>query len=311
MNYKDLMLQSLTALLEKGEVLLHPIYGILNQADGQYYGFFGLTQSHLLIALTSGKAITYTTRVPLDLHSVRIRKTRILRQSIIEIRFNEGAPCRITAAPRVATIDLQKENLPAFLEALKSHARVPCAPPMKEIKGERIRWQYFNAPIYLWLTIMLMTCSVTLIAALKSPELDSIYLVDTCFEMLRALLFPLPLPLLLSLFNRFFFGKVIGVMTDEGIWLDEIFYPWHDIQRVAYTPEVSTRRRLRYTYATFYIQRAGGNEFFVNIEHFPRYGLKRIKKYRPEIPTGFSKSGKFTLWILILIPIIATIIISF
>lgn len=54
MTYKDLMIKSLTDLLEDGETLMHPIYGILNQGNIQFYGYFGFTQTHLLIALVSG-----------------------------------------------------------------------------------------------------------------------------------------------------------------------------------------------------------------------------------------------------------------
>ncbi|MBR6557978.1 MAG: hypothetical protein IKT70_03100 [Clostridia bacterium] len=65
-TYKELMFEALNNLLEDDEILMHPIYGLLNQGNTQYYGYFGFTQDYLLIALFSGtgKQITYTTRVP-------------------------------------------------------------------------------------------------------------------------------------------------------------------------------------------------------------------------------------------------------
>ena len=120
MTYKELMFEALTDLLEDDETLMHPIYGLLNQGNTQYYGYFGFTEHYLLIALVSGtgKHITYTTRVPLDIKSIRVKQTAIFKQFVIDITFNEGAPCRITASPKVLTIDTQKENLPSFLEHL-------------------------------------------------------------------------------------------------------------------------------------------------------------------------------------------------
>ena len=121
MTYKELMIKSLTDLLEEGETLMHPIYGLLNQGNMQYFGYFGFTKNHLLIALVSeiGKQITYTIRIPLDIKSIKIKQTKLLKQVVIDISFNDGAPCQITASPKVLTIDSQKENLPQFLNYLK------------------------------------------------------------------------------------------------------------------------------------------------------------------------------------------------
>ena len=90
MTYKELMIEALTDLLEDDETLMHPIYGLLNQGNTQYYGYFGFTEHYLLIALVSvtGKQITYTTRVPLDIKSIRVKQTAIFKQFVIDIAFN-------------------------------------------------------------------------------------------------------------------------------------------------------------------------------------------------------------------------------
>ena len=74
MTYSELMMKSLFDLLEDGEKLLYPIYGTLKQKKNNYFGYFGLTENHLLIALLQGssKKINWTTRIPLDLKKVNL-----------------------------------------------------------------------------------------------------------------------------------------------------------------------------------------------------------------------------------------------
>lgn len=54
MTAKERMIQSLTDMLEDGETLIHPIYGVLVQGENQYYGYFGFTDKFLLIAFGIG-----------------------------------------------------------------------------------------------------------------------------------------------------------------------------------------------------------------------------------------------------------------
>ena len=93
MTPKERMIQALKDMLENGETLMHPIYGLLVQGGRQYYGYFGFTEDFLLIALVSGKTVTDTIRVPLDINSVKIKKNIFLNEHVIDISFNEGAPC--------------------------------------------------------------------------------------------------------------------------------------------------------------------------------------------------------------------------
>ncbi len=109
MTYKELMMESLTKLLKKGESLLYPIYGILTEGTQQYYAYLGFAGNDMLVALVeSNKEISYTTRIPLDIKSVKMKQTKIFKQYIIDISFLEGSPFKITASPKVVTIDTQK-----------------------------------------------------------------------------------------------------------------------------------------------------------------------------------------------------------
>ncbi len=123
MTYKELMFSSLSSLLKDGETLECAVYGILNQADGQYYAYFGIAGDDLIVATLAGKSVAYTTRVPLDIKSLKIKQTLIMHQYVIDISFEKGNSLRITASPKVLTIDTQKENLPLFLNHLKSKSK--------------------------------------------------------------------------------------------------------------------------------------------------------------------------------------------
>lgn len=123
-SYQDLMTCSLTGLLEPGEPLMYPIYGTLLEKKGRHwFGFFGLTECFLLITLLQGdsKEIAWTSRVPLDLASVRVRRCLFPGQRILSLSFREGNPCRIRVSSRVIGIPSQKENLDGFLAFLSKH----------------------------------------------------------------------------------------------------------------------------------------------------------------------------------------------
>ena len=50
MTAKERMICALSDMLQNGETLMYPIYGLLVQGGRQYYGYFGFTEKFLLIA---------------------------------------------------------------------------------------------------------------------------------------------------------------------------------------------------------------------------------------------------------------------
>ena len=128
-SYQDLMTRSLTELLEPGETLQHPIYGALLEKKRLHrFGYFGLTDRFLLVALLlpGAKQIAWTSRVPLDLASVRVRRCLFPGQRILYLSFHEGNPGRIRVSSHVVGIPRQKENLDGFLVALTEIAERSC-----------------------------------------------------------------------------------------------------------------------------------------------------------------------------------------
>lgn len=122
MTYAELMMKSLSDLLEDGEKLLYPIYGTLKQKKDNYFGYFGLTENHLLIALLQGssKKINWTTRIPLDLKKVTIKKCLLPQQYNICIEFNEGENACLRVSKKVSGIESQEDNLKGFMEYIQA-----------------------------------------------------------------------------------------------------------------------------------------------------------------------------------------------
>lgn len=309
MTYKDLMIKSLTDLLEDGETLMHPIYGILNQGNIQFYGYFGFTQTHLLIALVSGKQITYTTRIPLDIKSTRIKQTAVFKQFVIDIAFKDGAPCNITASPKVLMIDSQTDNLPQFLNYLKSKSPKNQETELKDSKGKKIRRQYFNTFILCNASFFPMPLVMIIVMGLRENNLDlaeMIQAIPTVLIIWGAFLAPF---IILSLLNRFLFGKIVGVVRDDGLLLENNFIPWKQIQKITFNPSISSRFNASYTYASLLIKSDTETEYTIDMIHFPIYGLKRIKKCKPEIKIEWGKDGFFTILFIALMPTLLSIII--
>ena len=121
MTYNELMIQSLSDLLESNEVLKFPIYGTFLQKNKHWFGFFGLTDDHLLIALLEGSSqiISWTSRIPLDIKAVRVKKSLIPSQYKVRIEFHEGAPCNIRVSKKVYGIQNQEENLSGFIRYIQ------------------------------------------------------------------------------------------------------------------------------------------------------------------------------------------------
>ena len=298
MTYKDLMIKSLTDLLEDGETLMHPIYGILNQGNIQFYGYFGFTQTHLLIALVAGKQITYTIRIPLDIKSIRIKQTAVFKQFVIDIAFNDGAPCSITASQKVLMIDSQKNNLSQFLNYLKSKSPKNQETELKDSNGKKIRWQYFNTFIYVMLAFLPMPPVAIIVIGLKENNLDLAEMIEAIPTALIIWgVFFVPF-IILSLFNRFLFGKIVGVVRNDGLLLENDFISWKQIQKITFNPSISSRFKASYTYASLLIKSDTETEYTIDIMHFPMYGLRKIKKYNPEIKIEWGKDGIFTIYLL-------------
>lgn len=122
MTYNELMLKSLSDLLKNGEKLLYPVYGTLMEKNNHCFGYFGLTERYLLIALLQGsqKVVQWTTRVPLDLKKVTVKKGILLPHYNIRIEFIEGEDAYLRISKKVLGIESQEDNLKGFIDFICS-----------------------------------------------------------------------------------------------------------------------------------------------------------------------------------------------
>lgn len=130
----DFMLSSLRSSLKNGEQLHSPFYGCLLESgflktiNSNKFGFFGRTDSNLLIAILNplnGKKIQWFNRVPLDVRNVKIHKSLIPKQYVIKIVFNEGRPCKIRVSLKLFGGDFidQENNVMDFITFLSKYAK--------------------------------------------------------------------------------------------------------------------------------------------------------------------------------------------
>lgn len=121
------MQRALCELLEENEVLDCPIYAtLLGKGNEMRFGFFGLTQQNLLIALLhplDASVIEWTAKVPLDIKAVDIHRSFIPYQSVVTITFHEGDPYKLRICSKLLASDFidQKDNVSNFLKQLQAH----------------------------------------------------------------------------------------------------------------------------------------------------------------------------------------------
>jgi hypothetical protein len=123
MTYQELMMQSLSELLEDDEILKYPLYGVLQQKNKRWFSFWGLTDKYLLGALLYGgsKKITWTIRVPLEIKSVQVKKSIVPFQYKIHIEFQEGSPFNMRVSKKVVGFKQQEINLSNFIRCIQEN----------------------------------------------------------------------------------------------------------------------------------------------------------------------------------------------
>ncbi len=168
--------------------------------------------------------------------------------------------------------------------------------PLKYINGKKIRTQYFNSLIYLNLFLMSSVPLLMLLIDLqKNNFVFSKWIGNVFTTIFLTLDFCLPL-ILLSVLNRYCFGRIVCVLDDRGIHYREGFIKWEDVNSIEYF--ISNQRR--YSYDPFRSCRAViyTDKGSISLLHAPFYILASIKKIKPNIPSGMSRSSKFRIILL-------------
>ena len=304
------MIETLSDILQDGEILLHSIFGYIKYNGFQQFGYFGLTETHFLIARLSGENVTDTTRIPLNITSIQIKKSKLFKEYTINVLFEKDKAYTICAFPKVLKVKSQEENFPLFLKLLKSKAKKQTK-SLEEIEGKKVRWQYFNTYIYMMLAIYPAVPVMIIMGELRQGNFD---IWNVIVEMSGATpvivamyVFFIGPFVLLSILNRFSFGKILGVVTDNTLFLENREISITDINKIVYHPRIMSRRSISFSYATIFIRAKANNMEPFDIVHFPIYGLRKIKKYNKDIKLSCDKY----IWFLILSPTVVAAVMGF
>lgn len=304
------MIETLSGMLQDGETLMHPIFGYIKYNSFQQFAYFGLTETHFLIACLSGENVTDTKRIPLNITSVQIKKSKLFKEYTINILFEKGEAYNICAFPKVLKVKSQEEYFPLFLRLLKSKAKKQVN-SLEEIEGEKICWQYFNTIIYIMLAFIPAVPVMIIAQELRKGNFD---IWNTIVEMSGATpviavmygIFIGPF-IILSIFNRFTFGKILGVINEDTLFLENREIPIKDIVKIIYHPRVMSRIKISFSYATFIVRSKENELESFDLIHFPIYGLRKLKKYNKDIKLSCDKY----IWFLILCPTVLFAILGF
>ena len=115
--------------------------------------------------------------------------------------------------------------------------------------------------------------------------------------------------MILRILNKRYFGKIVCVLTDDGIRYDEGFIGWDCISKIEYVIDLPSRYRYdpkRKCRAVVYTE----NKTII-LYHAPHSILQSVKKFKPQIKTQMSNGSKWLIAILTLLPIVLVPLIPF
>ena len=171
--------------------------------------------------------------------------------------------------------------------------------------GKKIRMQYFNGIIYfIAITAICMPVMRISSAIIDGTIVWSEFLKFYLQVWATCAIIAVPF-IILSVLNRLYFGKLVCILDDSGIYHDDRLISWEQIERIEY--EIEWRRKysmqIRFCHATVFTK----NETIV-INHAPFHLISSIRKMRPDIRASLSKRSVSTLWLFaIALPLISFI----
>ena len=162
---------------------------------------------------------------------------------------------------------------------------------MKNTIRMKIRMQYFNLFIYAMIPLIPLAFILILIATWGNPDYpfsDVFKSIPISILSVGVLIWPW---VLLSVLNRFFFGKVVCTLDKEGIRTEKQLIPWREIQSIRYIPDIAPGRVIRDWCRIRVVQKLqSGREIVTEIKHFPYYGYRAIRKMHPNINASYDRS---------------------
>jgi len=116
---------------------------------------------------------------------------------------------------------------------------------------------------------------------------DMLEIVWISFSICGILALPF---IVLSILNRYLFGKVVCALCDDGIQLDNTFIKWEKIEKIEYHIELPSRGMFihkQYNRAVIYTKSKE-----TPIQHAPLYMLRAVRRLCPGIDARVNKSSR-------------------
>ena len=152
---------------------------------------------------------------------------------------------------------------------------------LKHIDGKKIRRQYFNIPLIILYSLMLAIPYAIFTISLCIGKFDSSTWQSTLLTSIWVCFcFSLPL-LILRTLNKHFFGRIICVLTEDGIHYPKGTIRWETLEKIEYAIDTKPRYKndLPKAFRTIIYTKGGKH---IVLADTPLYTVSHIKKYRKD-----------------------------
>ena len=178
---------------------------------------------------------------------------------------------------------------------------------LREIDGDKIRWQYFTGPLLILSFCMIFVPYCIFVISFSMGNFN----LSECFSALLISIevcgvFAIPF-IILSLLNRRYFGKIICVINDCGIHYKDGIVKWDDITKIEYEIELPggvVKKENLFCHSVIYTKKQR-----ITLIHTPMFFISKVKKYKPSIDVGVSKNSKWMIGFILVLLVIAVPII--
>ncbi len=177
---------------------------------------------------------------------------------------------------------------------------------LKSIRGKKIRRQYFNFPLIILFSAMIFASyGISVISIGMGKSEQYIWHDNFLTSFWVCLGFSLPF-LLLRVINKNFFGRIICVLTEEGIHYPRGMLRWETIEKIEYA--IDSKPRYKSDPAKSFraiIYTRGGKH--VVLESAPMCIISRAKKYKRELDVKIAGVTSLFPTVLVMTVILALI----
>ena len=179
---------------------------------------------------------------------------------------------------------------------------------LNETKGKKIRRQYFKMPIILLFALMLYIPYCMLLFSLDLGTFDMQEWLSSLWLSVWSCFFCALPWIVLAVLNRSYFGKIICILTEDGLHYSDGWIEWNQIWRIEYVfelPGKGVEYSTKKCHAVIYTK--SGEP--VVLLHAPHGILKAAKKFHPQIEAQMATGSKWRIvFILLLLLVIPPII---